>query len=267
MKISSITSLFKSKKFLINFVDQFYRQSFFKETEIILIDCNSDDEDYSVIKNFCSEPNVIYHRAEKDPGIYGAWNMAIKKATTPYITNSNTDDVKAPWYFETMYNYMEQHPKTDVVYGPTGKSSKEATPFYEDFCNELWQTLDCNLSTILVDNSPHCMPTWRKEIHDEVGYFDQGYPVKADFEFWIRCLLRNKKFDKLNLVMGNYYFNDKSNSLHPEKIQGRDKEHREIIQKHYKDLPPSVFDFYNSILQRDAPIPSYGKMVIKQNRQ
>jgi glycosyltransferase involved in cell wall biosynthesis len=264
MKISSITSLYKSKKFLINFVDQFYSQTFFKETEIIIIDCNSDDEDHSIIKDFCEEPNVIYHKTDKDPGIYGAWNVAIKKATTPYITNSNTDDVKAPWYFETMYNYMEQHPQTDVVYGPTGKSDKAATPFYEDFCEELWQTLECNLSTMLVDNSPHCMPTWRKRIHDEVGYFDQAYPVKADFEFWVRCLLRNKKFDKLNLVMGNYYFNDKSKSLHPEKRQGRDNEHEEIIEKYYKNLPSSVFDFYNSILERDAiPLP-YGKMVIKK---
>lgn len=267
MKISSITSLYKSKKFLVNFVDQFYSQTFFKKTEIIIIDCNSDDEDYSIIKNFCREPNVIYHRAEKDPGIYGAWNMAIKKSTTPYITNSNTDDVKAPWYFETMYNYMEQHPKTDVVYGPTGKSSNEATPFYEDFCSELWQTLDCNLSTILVENSPHCMPTWRKSLHEEVGYFNEKYTIKSDFEFWIKCLKKGKKINKINLVMGNYLFNQESLSVHPDKIKRRDEEHMEIVKKHYKDLPPSVFDFYNSILQRDAPIPSCGKMVIKQNRQ
>jgi glycosyltransferase involved in cell wall biosynthesis len=263
MKISSITSLYKSKKFLSNFVDQFYNQTFFNETEIIIIDCNSDDEDYKAIEGLCAEPNVTYYRVDKDPGIYGAWNMAIKKATTPYITNSNTDDVKAPWYFETMYNYMEQHPETAVVYGPTGKSKRGASPFYEDFCKDLWQTLDCSLSTMLVDNSPHCMPTWRKSLHDEVGYFDQAYPVKADFEFWIRCLLHNKKFDKLNLVMGNYYFNNESISLRPEKTQGRDKEHNEIIKKHYKNLPASVFDFFNSISKRNATPGPCGKMVIK----
>ena len=262
--VSSITSIYKSKKFLLNFMDQFYRQTFFKETEIILIDCNSDHEDYNVIKNFRREPNVSYYKVDKDPGIYGAWNMAIKKSTTPYITNSNTDDVKAPWYFETMYNYMEQHPKTDVVYGPTGKSSNEATPFYEDFCSELWQTLDCNLSTMLVENSPHCMPTWRRVLHDEIGYFNERYTVKSDFEFWIKCLRKGKKINKINLVMGNYLFNQESLSVHPDKIKRRDKEHMEIIEKYYKDLPPSVFAFRESILRRDAAPPSCSKMVIKR---
>ena len=264
MKISSITSLYKSKKFLSNFVDQFYNQTFFNETEIIIIDCNSDDEDYKAIEGLCAEPNVTYYRVDKDPGIYGAWNMAIKKATTPYITNSNTDDVKAPWYFETMYNYMEQHPEADVVYGPVGKSSREATPFYEDFCKELWQTLECNLSTMLVDNSPHCMPTWKRKLHEEVGYFNERYATKSDFEFWIKCLRKGKKINKINLVMGNYLFNQESLSVHPDNLKQRDREHAEIIEKYYKDLPPSVFDFCNSILQRDAvPLP-YGKIIIKR---
>jgi len=263
MKISSITSLYKSKKFLINFMDQFYRQSFFKETEIIIIDCNSDDEDYNIIKNFCSEPNVIYQKVDKDPGIYAAWNIAIKKATTPYITNSNTDDVKAPWYFETMYNYMEQYPETDVVYGSVGNSSNEATPFYEDFCEELWQALECSLSSMLLDNSPHCMPTWRKSLHDELGYFNERYTIKSDFDFWIKCLKNDKKINRINLVMGNYLFNQESLSVHPDRIKLRDREHTEIIEKHYKDLPHSVFDFYNSILKTQAnPLP-WGKMVIK----
>jgi len=262
--ISSVTSIYKSKKFLENFVQQLRSQTFFENTEIVLADCNEDDDDFNLIEKFCKEPNVKYFKLNPDPGSYAAWNRAIDQTTTPYISNSDTDDVKAPWYFETMYNYMEQHPEADVVYGPVGKSSKPAAPFYEDFCNELWQALDCNLSTILVDNSPHCMPTWRKSLHDEIGYFNERYVIKSDFEFWIKCLKKGKKINKTNLVMGNYLFNQESLSVHPDRRKRRDKEHREIVEKHYKDLPPSVFDFYNSILKRNAtPLP-YGKMVIKK---
>jgi GT2 family glycosyltransferase len=262
--ISSVTSIYKSKKFLENFVQQLRSQTFFENTEIVLADCNEDDDDFNLIEKFCKEPNVKYFKLNPDPGSYAAWNRAIDQTTTPYISNSDTDDVKAPWYFETMYNYMEQHPEADVVYGPVGKSSKPAAPFYEDFCNELWQALDCNLSTILVDNSPHCMPTWRKSLHDEIGYFNERYVIKSDFEFWIKCLKKGKKINKTNLVMGNYLFNQESLSVHPDRRKRRDKEHREIVEKHYKDLPPSVFDFYNSILQRDSALSSYGKMVIKR---
>ena len=260
--VTSITSLYKSKRFLPNFVDQFYRQTFFDRTEIVIIDCNESDEDYKIIEEFCEEPNVIYQKVDKDPGLYGAWNIAIKKSTTPYITNSNTDDVKAPWYFEAVYSYMEQHPNADAVYGTVGKSGKEATPFYEDFCEELWRALDCNLSTMLVDNSPHCMPTWRKKLHEEVGFFNEKYTIKSDFEFWIKCLKKDKKINKINLVMGNYLFNQGSLSVRPDKIKQRDKEHNEIIEKYYKDLPSSIFDYYNSIL--DKMLEPWGKMVIKR---
>ena len=268
MKISSITSLFKSKKFLVNFVDQFYRQSFFKETEIIIIDCNSDDEDYNIIKNFCAEPNVIYQKEYKDPGMYGAWNMAIKKATTPYITNSNTDDVKAPWYFETMYEYMEHHPECDVAYGPVGKSSKVAAPFYEDFPKELWQCLETNLSTMLVENSPHCMPTWRTKLHDEIGKFDGKYDIKADFEFWLRCVKNKKRFDKLNITMGNYYFNFSGVSMKDSKE--RDQQHVDIVKKYYKDEPASIFNLYNQVAGVPHPLAAaqslktFSKMIINR---
>lgn len=245
-KISSITSLYKSKKFLRNFTEQFYNQTIFQDVEIIIIDCNEDEEDYDSIRSFCREPNVYYERLDADPGLYGAWNKALSYVNTPYVTNSNTDDVKAPWYFETMLNYMEEHPNCDVVYGPVGKSSKPATPFYKDFPAELWQCLETTMSTMLVDNSPHCMPTWRKSIHDDLGLFDLKYNIKADFEFWIRCLKQKKRFDKINIVMGNYYFNEEGASI--ENLKETHRQHSEIINKHYADQPASVFDFYNSLV-------------------
>ena len=108
------------------------------------------------------------------------------------------------------------------------------------------------------------MPTWRKKLHEEVGFFNEKYTTKSDFEFWIKCLKKGKKINKINLVMGNYLFNQESLSVHPDKTKQRDKEHNEIIEKYYKDLPSSIFDFYNSIVKRHVnPLP-WGKMVIKR---
>ena len=81
---------------------------------------------------------------------------------------------------------------------------------------------------------------------------------------WIKCLKKGKKINKINLVMGNYLFNQESLSVHPDRIKQRDREYMEIIEKYYKDLPASVFDFRNSILKRGALPPSYSKMVIKK---
>ena len=260
---SSITSIYKSKKFLENFEQQLRTQTFFKNIEIILVDCNDDSDDFNVIEKLCKEPNVKYFKLNPDPGVIGAWNKGLEYVTTDYATHSNTDDVKAPWYFETMYRYMEQNPECDVAYGPVGKSLKAATPFYEDFTEELWQCLKTNLSTMLVENSPHCMPTWRRSLHDELGFFDEKYDIKADFEFWLRCLKNKKRFDKLNIVMGNYYFNPQGNSTKKTRKKRSDRQHNEIIQKYYHDEPFSVFEFYHQIVAQNRPTAS-SKMIIKR---
>ena len=268
MIISSITSLYKSKKFIGNFIHQFREQTFFEDIQIIIIDCNEDDSDYDLLKDFVKSPNVYYEKVSPDPGLYEAWNKALEYVTTDYVTNSNTDDVKAPWYFETMYEYMEHHPECDVVYGPVGKSLKAAAPFYEDFPKELWQCLETNLSTMLVENSPHCMPTWRTKLHDELGKFDGKYDIKADFEFWLRCLKNKKRFDKLNITMGNYYFNFSGVSMKDDKE--RDKQHIDIVKKYYKDEPVSIFNFYNQVagvvhpLAAARSLETFSKMTINR---
>ena len=267
-KISSITSLYKSKKFLRNFTEQFYNQTIFGDIEIIIIDCNEDEEDYDSIRKFCREPNVFYERLDVDPGLYGAWNRALSYVNTPYVTNSNTDDVKAPWYFETMLNYMDQHPECDVAYGPVGESSKPGAPFYKDFPAKLWQCLKTDLSTMLVDNSPHCMPTWRTKLHKELGNFDEKYDIKADFEFWLRCLKNKKRFDKLNITMGNYYFNFLGVSM--VNNEERDRQHRDIVEKYYKDEPVSTFNYYNQVAGVIHPLAAaqsakaFSKMIINR---
>ncbi len=248
MKISSITSLYKSEKFIKNFVRQFEDQSIFKDVEIIIIDCNEDDKDRKFLGDFINHPNVYYEKLDSDPGLYGAWNKALEHVTTDYITNSNTDDVKAPWYFELMYNYMKTHPECDVAYGPVGETRYPAKPFYEDFCKKTWQCLETNFSTIIVENSPHCMPTWKSSLHKEVGNFDTNYAIRSDFEFWVRCLTHNKRFDKLNFLMGNYYFNEEGVSLSDFERVG--VENATIIKKYYKNQPAAVFDFYNSLIQK-----------------
>ena len=158
---------------------------------------------------------------------------------------------------------MEQHPQCDVAYGPVGKSSRAATPFYKDFPGELWQCLETTLSTMLVDNSPHCMPTWRTRLHEELGKFDEKYDVKADFEFWLRCLKNKKRFDKLNITMGNYYFNPLGVSVNEDLHAKRDKQHNDIVGKYYNDEPPSVFQFYKGVISRNKPTSS-PQMVIKR---
>ena len=98
--------------------------------------------------------------------------------------------------------------------------------------------------------------------------FDEKYDIKADFEFWLRCLKNKKRFDKLNITMGNYYFNFSGVSM--TNNEERDRQHKDIVEKHYKDEPVSIFDFYNKVAGAVHPlaaaqsVKTFSKMIINR---
>jgi hypothetical protein len=43
-------------------------------------------------------------------------------------------------------------------------------------------------------NIPHCMPVWRKAVHDKFGYFDEPrFGTFADWAFWLKVTKGGEK--------------------------------------------------------------------------
>src|SRR5690606_26441350 len=48
---------------------------------------------------------------------------------------------------------------------------------------------------IISHNIMHCMPVWRKSLHDEHGYFnEEKYGTSADWAFWLECTSKGESF-------------------------------------------------------------------------
>ena len=56
-RVSIITSIYKSSKFLFDFLLDVKRQSIFQDSEILLLDANEDHLDYEIIKPFLDIEN------------------------------------------------------------------------------------------------------------------------------------------------------------------------------------------------------------------
>ena len=81
---------------------------------------------------------------------------------------------------------------------------------------------------------------WRKELHERYGVFEEKYKSAGDWEFFLRCAFDNVKFQKLNDVLGLYYFNPKGVSTDPENFKWKQKEEREIFLKYQSIMNQSV---------------------------
>lgn len=234
-KVSIITSLYKAEKYLKGFLENIVKQTIFDDCELFLLDANSPENEYGVIKPFLSYDNIRYERLEDDPGIYGCWNYMIENSDSEYITNANVDD-------KLFYNCIERHVDTldeflalDVAYcvnivSRTPPSEPESISGEQ----QIFPTADFSKSNMLIANLPHNHPVWRRSIHKDCGLFEtEKYVSSSDYDFWLRsCIEFGKEFILIPEVLGIYYDNPEGMSTRKENMERNLAEVNEIFTKY-----------------------------------
>ena len=187
--ISVVISTYKSADFMAECLDELIKQTIFENIEILIVDAASPQREKDIVayyqKNY---DNISYLRLNKRIGIYPAWNIGIKKTTSPYITPFSTNDRLNPAAYETLSKALDDNPNVDLVYGDTYLSTLPHTPFEcgVDSPRTTFKWNKYSYRYLLENNGIGPHPMWRRRIHDEVGYFDEQYVALGDQEFWLR---------------------------------------------------------------------------------
>lgn len=211
-KISVIVSLYNAGKFIRGFMENVMEQARLEEMEILLLDAQSADETAAVIAEY-NHPSLRYILLESRLSIYEAWNYGISVAQADILTNWNADDRRRSDSMWAQYALFED-PGVDISYGATAWSYRENERFEENLLTEIYPCYNVSIHSMMANNSPHCMPMWRKNLHDRFGLFDPRYPTAADFDFWLRCLAGGAKFKRVDEIVGLYYHNPNGLSTH-----------------------------------------------------
>lgn len=236
-KISIITSVFKGDEFIKPFLEDITRQTIFNtKCELILVNPNSPGNEEPVIKEYLEKfpNNIKYIKLESDPGIYACWNLAIKQSTGEFVTNANLDDRKAANFMEELAKSLFVNKSVDVVYADNIVTKNPNETWEKNSASSLYPSENFSLEGMLRGNSPHCMPMWRKSLHDKHGYFEEKYRSASDWEFWLRCAFSGSKFAKINKSLGLYYLNPKGVSTNQENNSWKKQEELEIFKKYQK---------------------------------
>mgnify|MGYP003154685938 FL=1 len=228
-KVTIITSLYKAEKYLKSFLENIVKQTIFDDCELFLVDGNSPENEYEVIKPFLSYSNIRYERLDKDPGIYGCWNYMIENSESKYITNANVDDKLFAQSIERHVNILERFPTFDVSYCLNIVShSHSETPESISGQRNTFPTAGFSKNNMLQMNLPHNHPVWRRSIHNDCGMFDnENYVSGSDYDFWLRaCIEFNKKFILIPETLGVYYENPEGMST---KKSNMDRNMKEVV--------------------------------------
>ncbi len=219
--VSCIASLYRGRQFMPQFLENMVNQTIFKDhCELIIVDANSPEREFEQIGPYLKRfPNIRYHRVNYRIGIYDAWNVGVGLARGAYVTNTNADDLRRPDSLEVQAATLDLFPFADVVYQDFYYTYEWDLTFDEIAAMNVVSSLPIISPTnMLIYNSPHNAPMWRKSLHDAVGLFDIGYKSAGDYEFWLRCLAAGKIFYKINDPHVAYYHNPKGLSTQAETL-------------------------------------------------
>lgn len=254
LRVSIITSVFKGDKYIEEFLRDITKQTVFNESELILINPNSPGNEEAVIRKYMARHrNIIYKKLAYDPGLYEVWNMAIQKiACGEYITNANLDDRRSPEHLEKHIEALDANQEIELVSAPlkvtnipneTWENNSAFDTWFvgfptyfstEDLFQKKWWAQGEEKDEITSQNLAHCMPLWRKSIHDKNGYFNEAeYGASADWEFWLRCARNGSKFMLLKEPLGLYLQDPNSYGRKFEETKNLEKK---ILDKYYKPL-------------------------------
>lgn len=235
-KCSIFCSFYKGRKFIEGYLENVYEQSMFYDTEFIFLDCASPENEGPDYLEYLIEPNMKYCRLEEDPGLYAAWNMAVDLCSAPIIGNWNIDDRKNRDGVEIMLRQFERDPSLDIVYGFTYVSRIANEKYIDNEYKEIYPCLPHTLENLFRNNSPHCMPLWKKSLHDRFGYFNEEYKTASDGDFWLRCAIGGAKIQLVNHPVGLYYENPNGRSTNPETLKEMVDEVQSMRLKHLKGM-------------------------------
>lgn len=210
---SIFCSFYKGEKFINGYLKDIFKQSIFKDVEFIFLDCNSPEgEKHYILPLAQKYENIKYHKLDSDPGLYAAWNKAVDICSSSIVGNWNIDDRKNPESLEILLNEFDNDPDLDMTYGATYISRIANEIFEDNVQNEIYPCYRHSLNNLLQHNSPHCMPLWKKSIHDKIGYFNTQYDTVSDAELWLKLAVYGGKIRECNNIVGLYYWNPEGRS-------------------------------------------------------
>ena len=178
-KISLVVPMYKTKeKFLKELVECLVRQSY-SNWELCLAD--GSDKENPVYKKYTeSDPRIKYNFLNKNLGISGNSNEALKMATGEYIALLDHDDTLAEYALYEVVNCINKYPDVEFMYSDEDKidenSNRYDAYFKPDFAPD----------TLRAQNYICHFSIFKKELMEKLGGFRSDYDGAQDYDIFLR---------------------------------------------------------------------------------
>jgi glycosyltransferase involved in cell wall biosynthesis len=180
MKISVVIPVFNRENMISRTLDSVLTQSRMAD-EIIVIDDGSTDDTRKVIHTY---PGIKTIHHEETRGVSAARNSGICAAKYEWIAFLDSDDVWKKTKLEQNERYFEMNPSLRIFQNEETwiRNGRFANPKKKHLKHEGWIFKQC-LPICIISPSAVLVHT---EVFDNVGLFDEAFPVCEDYDLWLR---------------------------------------------------------------------------------
>ncbi|MBU0686405.1 MAG: glycosyltransferase [Candidatus Margulisbacteria bacterium] len=206
MKFSVVIPLYKGAPFIESTLDSVLAQTY-NNYEIILVNDESPDNVGEIVKKYIADhPGVKFiYIEQKNKGLGGARNSALKQASGDIIAILDQDDIWYPEKLARVAKIYREHPEISITThnlhdlrdgkivgvlknGPGAADMQRALLYSGNL-----------LSTPAV--------TFKKSIIEDVGYFSEDKEQSflcEDYDLWLRAAAAGHKFYFMPEILGGY---------------------------------------------------------------
>jgi glycosyltransferase involved in cell wall biosynthesis len=116
-RFSIVTAVYNVERYLPEFIASIERQTFgLDQVEIILVDDGSTDGSVQVLEQWAEQlPGTVRVIAQANAGQGAARNAGMAAARGEWVTFPDPDDVVDDNYLQTVHDFLEGNPETDMV--------------------------------------------------------------------------------------------------------------------------------------------------------
>lgn len=218
-KVSIIIPAYNAAPYLEETLNSIFEQTF-KDFEIIIVDDGSTDATKDVIDKFKGKVRYFYQKNSGAPA--SPRNVAIKNSKGKYIAIFDSDDIMFKEKLEVSVNILEKNNGVDLIFSnfiqildgvtedtawldkPHVKKVIDSIPQEQleenvySFNRPIYQEL--LLSNFIGTSTVVC----KKDIFDDVGYFDESLIGIEDLDMWLHLCQAEKTFAYSTIPLSYY---------------------------------------------------------------
>lgn len=225
-EVSIIIPLFNRRSLIGETLRSIQAQTY-ENWEVIAVDDGSNDGSYEYVEEILMKDDRIklYKRTNKPKGAPSCRNIGIEKSRAKFLIFLDSDDILAPYCLEQRVKYMNDHADLDfavfhiILFTKVPGDSLILWNIFKDgddiyrFLNSdsPWQTTS---------------PIWTKKYLQKVGPWDEEAISWQDWEFHIRALVLNPKYDKVDALPDCFMRRDTH-----QRISSTDRSHEHYVSR------------------------------------